>query len=91
MVFLPDFFQILQPIADSEFYDGEFIPISWLTNGLIIMNPLLVTICTSHLTLKTQAFRVVLSTLKCLMSSMVERTPPMLEAVYQLRSFAIFK
>ncbi len=32
-VILPDDFQILQPIADSEFYDGEFIPVSWSPSG----------------------------------------------------------
>ena len=30
---LPDDFQILQPIADSEFYDGELIPVSWFSSG----------------------------------------------------------
>ncbi len=32
-VILPDDFQILQPVANNEFYDGEFIPISWSPNG----------------------------------------------------------
>ena len=32
-VILPDDFEILQPISDSEFFDGEFIPIRWSPNG----------------------------------------------------------